>query len=253
MKMSFGPVLCAAIIGAFALSTPALAKNKTAKECQAEWQSNKAANEAKKITEKAYVAKCKTEAAADEPKAKPAAAKEESAKDKKSKEKAPDKMAAPTGGKKTEKECKEEWSANKAANQAKKITEKAYVETCREGGAASTTPMAPATKEKTAAPAAPMAPAAKEKTAAPAAPMAPAAKTTSAPATGSPSGANQFAAEAQAKAHCPSGLVVWANLESKIYHFSGHDDYGHTKKGAYICEKDAMSEGMRAAKNEKHP
>jgi hypothetical protein len=250
MKNSFGPVLCAAIIGAFALSTPALAKNKSAKECQAEWQSNKAANEKNKITEKAYVEKCKTEAAADEPKAKPAAAKEEPAKGK-GKESA--KVAAPAGGKKTEKECKEEWSANKAANQANKITEKAYVETCREGGAASTTPMAPAAKEKTAAPTAPIAPAAKEKTAAPSAPMAPEAKTTSAPATGSPSGANQFASEAQAKAHCPAGLVVWANLESKIYHFSGHDDYGHTKKGAYICEKDAMSEGMRAAKNEKHP
>ena len=70
---------------------------------------------------------------------------------------------------------------------------------------------------------------------------------------GKPEGANQYAAEAGAKAHCPSGLVVWANLDSKIYHFSGYGDYGQTKQGAYMCEKDAMSQGLRAAKNEKHP
>jgi hypothetical protein len=46
---------------------------------------------------------------------------------------------------------------------------------------------------------------------------------------------------------------VWANLNSKIYHFGGHKDYGHTKEGAYMCEKDALGQGIRAAKNEKHP
>ena len=79
------------------------------------------------------------------------------------------------------------------------------------------------------------------------------AKTEPAPATGQPSGANQFIAEGQAKAHCPTGTVVWANLDSKIFHFTGHADYGHTKKGAYMCEKDATAQGMRAAKNEKQP
>ena len=47
--------------------------------------------------------------------------------------------------------------------------------------------------------------------------------------------------------------VVWANLGSKIYHFSGHKDYGNTKTGAYMCEKDTAAAGIRAAKNEKHP
>jgi hypothetical protein len=56
-----------------------------------------------------------------------------------------------------------------------------------------------------------------------------------------------------AKARCPSDTVVWANLNSKIYHFSGHKDYGNTKDGAYMCEKDAAAQGVRAAKNEKHP
>jgi hypothetical protein len=47
--------------------------------------------------------------------------------------------------------------------------------------------------------------------------------------------------------------VVWANLKSKIYHFSGTKDYGATKDGAYMCEKDATAQDIRAAKNEKHP
>ena len=68
-----------------------------------------------------------------------------------------------------------------------------------------------------------------------------------------PTGANEFSTEAQAKARCPTDTVVWANLKSKIFHFSGHKDYGATKEGAYMCEKDATAQGIRAAKNEKHP
>ena len=33
----------------------------------------------------------------------------------------------------------------------------------------------------------------------------------------------------------------------------GYKDYGNTKSGAYMCERDATSQGMRASKNEKHP
>ena len=46
---------------------------------------------------------------------------------------------------------------------------------------------------------------------------------------------------------------MWANLDSRIYHFSGNKNYGNTKEGAYMCEKDALGQGIRAAKNEKHP
>jgi hypothetical protein len=147
---------------------------------------------------------------------------------------------------KTEKVCREEWKANKAANQAAKITEKAYVEKCRAGGSAAEPAAAPAagrpSKEKTTT--APMA-----------APAAAPAKSSAqpAPATMAPTGANQYSTEAQAKARCGSGTVVWANLNSKIYHFAGHKDYGNTKSGAYMCERDATSQGIRAAKNEKHP
>ncbi|HYM30698.1 MAG TPA: hypothetical protein VEU47_05325 [Candidatus Cybelea sp.] len=143
---------------------------------------------------------------------------------------------------KTAKECRDEWRANKADNQAKGITEKAYVAQCR-GGTASQPQAAPA-----AAPPATTAPAA----AAPAAKSAGPAKTAPS-AVGAPAGANQFASEGQAKAHCPTDTVVWANLDSRIYHFAGHKDYGNTKKGAFMCEKDTAAGGFRAAKNEKHP
>lgn len=146
---------------------------------------------------------------------------------------------------KTAKTCQLEWRANKAANQTKGITEKAYVAQCRAG--TTTTAPAPTVPTATTSPkAGPSAvPAAPSRAARPSAPTAPSAATLS--------GANQYPTEAQAKARCGSGTVVWVNLNSKIYHFAGHKDYGHTKSGAYMCERDAMGEGMRAAKNEKHP
>lgn len=155
---------------------------------------------------------------------------------------------------KTVKACEEEWRANRAANQAAGITQKAYVEKCRAG-----------TAPTQAAPAAPAQPAparpAATTTAPPPAPAArqpataqPAARTPPAPTTAvAPAGGTQFSAEAQAKVRCPSDTVVWVNTDSKIYHFTGYSDYGKTKKGAYMCERDATAGGFRAAKNEKHP
>ena len=140
---------------------------------------------------------------------------------------------------KTAKQCQTEWQANKADNQTKGITEKAYVEQCRATGAAVTPPATPAANP---APA----PAPKPAATPPAIKPTPAAVTT-------PAGADQFSTELQAKARCPVDTVVWANLNSKIYHFSGHKDYGKTKEGAYMCEKDAIGQGVRASKTEKHP
>jgi glucan-binding YG repeat protein len=252
MKPSLvGAFIGSAIIGVLALTPIAAAK--TAKECQAEWRANKAANQAKGITEKAYVDECRGEKA----KAAPASnAKEEKAstekkKETSAKEKPSSKMAAPAAGeKKTVKACEEEWRANKAANQAKGITQKAYVEQCRAGTAAMTPPP-PAPMQKMTPP--PASAPKETKMAPPQTTTAKPAASTAKPGMGKPEGANQFAAESGAKAHCPTGLVVWANLDSKIYHFAGHADYGHTKQGAYMCEKDAEAQGMRAAKNEKHP
>jgi hypothetical protein len=227
MKIRLGAMLgAAAIIGlAAAAIDPALAQQKTAKECRDEWRANKADNQAKGITEAAYVKECRAGTAAAQPAA-PAAA--------------PAPAAAAPAGAKTARQCRDEWRANKADNQAKGITEAAYVKDCRAGTVAAQ-PAAPA-----AAPA--PAPAARPATAAPAAAPKPAPTTAAAP-----TGAHQFASEAQAKARCPTGLVVWVNTDSNIYHFSGHKDYGTTKEGAYMCEADATAAGNRAAKNEKRP
>ena len=159
---------------------------------------------------------------------------------------------------KTAKACRDEWRANKADNQAKGITEKAYVTQCRAGTAAAQPAPAPApapksdrgtcagsaAEKKTPRPAG-AAPAPEKKTAT--APMAPP------PAATAPTGVNQYTTEAQAKARCGTGTVVWANLDSKIYHFASYKNYGNTKSGAYMCERDATGQGMRASKNEKHP
>lgn len=221
-----------AIVGASLFSFPALAQQKTVKACQEEWRANKDANQAKGITEKAYVTQCRAGTSATAPKAAPAAS---SSSDKKTTSAAPAATAQ-----KTVKACEEEWRANKDANQAKGITEKAYVTQCRAGASvAAPTPSVAPPARSTAAPA----------------PAPPPARTASQPpaATTAPTGANQYTTEGQAKGRCGSGTVVWVNLDSKIYHFTGYKDYGHTKTGAYMCERDATSQGMRAAKNEKHP
>ena len=148
---------------------------------------------------------------------------------------------------KTEKACQEEWRANKAENQAAKITEKAYVEKCRGAAAPMAAPAKPAA-------AAPMAAPAKPAASTPAAPAPAASKSAPAkPATAASTGANQFTTDVLAKAHCPADTVVYVNLKSKIYHFAGHKDYGNLKNGTYMCEKDTAGAGVRAAKNEKHP
>jgi len=220
-----------AVIAMLAVTSPSLAQPKTAKACQDEWRAAKADFQAKGITEKAYVAQCRSGTAAAPAEAPAPAA-------------APAPPPAGAQGK-TAKACQDEWRAAKADFQAKGITLKAYVADCRAGKvAAPAEPPPPA-----AAPAPPPAAAAPppvRPAAAPRAAPAPTAATT-------PTGAGQFAAEAAAKAHCAADLVVWANLDSKIYHFAGHRSYGTTKKGAYMCEKDAIAQGMRASKTEKRP
>lgn len=181
---------------------------------------------------------------------------------------------------KTVKACEDEWRANKADNQTKGVTLKAYVAKCRsEGAEAAPTPApapTPAAKPPTTAtpapaqPASPAAPTSPATTKPPtaAAPSAPAAsKPTSPPATApaahaakpaptvqpAPTGANQFSTEDQARAHCPGDTVVWVNLESGIYHFAGHRSYGKTKSGAYMCKTDTAASNFRPSKTEKRP
>ena len=228
-------VVGSAIIGAMLLSVPAFAQEKTVAACTKEWQANKDANQAKGITLKAFVTQCRGGAAQTKPAPSTTAAKP---------------AAAPAAtGQKTVKACSDEWRANKDANQAKGVTLKAYVADCRAGKATTAQPTLFPTQQQTqtrTTTTAPMAPPPQQ--------TQPRATTGAAPpAATAPTGANQYATEGQAKFRCVGGTVVWANLDSKIYHFSGNKTYGQTKSGAYMCERDAQGQGLRAAKNEKHP
>jgi len=143
---------------------------------------------------------------------------------------------------KTVEACVKEWRSGKTNMQAKGVTKEAYVVKCL-GGATATPCAAPSAPAPTAA--APASPAA-----APATPVSPAPGESSAEA---PSGELQFETARQAKDHCPSDTVVWANLASKAYYFYGERRYGATRRGAYMCEAEAISAGMKSRKNEKHP
>ena len=226
MKTPFFAAACAAFAAIVSISSPSIAQEKTVKQCQDEWRANKAENQAKGIKERDYVAQCRGAAAATPPASTPAQAP------------SPPPPASAEKGK-TAKECRSEWRANKADNEAKGITEKQYVERCRTGGV-------------TAAPVPPPAPAA---TPAPARAPAPATTIATPPpaARTEPTGAGQYRTDAEAKRHCPADTVVWTNLKSKIYHFAGTKSYGTTKEGAYMCEREAVAQGDRASKREKHP
>ena len=234
MRMWFSVAMCAALLGLAALPSPVLAQQKTVKACQDEWRASKADNQAKGITETAYVVQCRAGGPSAQPASAPAAT--------------PAPIPAAAAATKTVTACQDEWRANRSAYQAAKITQKAYVDKCRAGEtialpatpAAPTPPIAPTPAPTTAAPA-------------PTPPSAPAVKPTPTVATPSPAGAGQFQTEAQAKSHCPADLVVWANLTSKIYHFAGHKSYGTTKAGSYMCEKEATAQGFRASRTEKRP
>jgi hypothetical protein len=67
------------------------------------------------------------------------------------------------------------------------------------------------------------------------------------PSTGAPS--TRFTTESAAKAHCPDDTVVWvASTRSRVYHMSGDRSYGRSRRGAYMCQKDAESAGMRQSR-----
>jgi hypothetical protein len=231
------------------------AGSKTAKDCKAEWQADKVGMKARGVTEKAYVEQCRggsspVVAAPQAPPPVPAA---------------PPSEVGTSSSQKTAKECVAEWRADKAGMQARGVTQKAYVEQCRAGDSTQGS-TAPETKPTVAAPTqAPSRPAPTATEAAPASvPQRPTPTTTAAPTQApvqQPSAprstatleAGQFADEASAKTRCPADTVVWVNLPSKIYHFVGTKNYGTTKRGVYMCEKDAIAAENRASKTESHP
>ncbi len=186
-------IICLAIFIASVVSFPSYAQQKTIKACQEEWRANRAENQAKGVTQKAYVEQCRAAGSTGQP-----AAGRPSASERKGTT-----GAAPAAGQKTVRACQEEWRANRAENQAKGITQKAYVEQCRVAGRVAqpaTAAPRPATRRATTGAAPPPTPGSVRSRPAPSA-------------AATPMGANQYATETQAKFRCGAGMVVWANLE----------------------------------------
>lgn len=48
-----------------------------------------------------------------------------------------------------------------------------------------------------------------------------------------------------AEEHCPGEVVVWVDLDTRIYYYRGQDRYGATKAGAYLCQRDVKAAGLR--------
>ena len=59
----------------------------------------------------------------------------------------------------------------------------------------------------------------------------------------------KFKTEQAAQQHCPGDTVVWLNTYSGIWHYRGAKYWMNTKYGAFVCEKEAASLGMRASRD----
>ena len=219
-------------------------KGKTVKACAAEWTANKASIHASGKTRKDFITECRAgnSSTASAAPAEPAQ---------------PEQPKAAVEAK-TVKACTAEWTANKASLQASGKTRKDFITECRAGtsSTASAAPAQPAQTEQqpagTAAAPQPVQP--EQKSAAATAPrQAPAEQPRPQMSTepAAPLPASQFISEAAAKAHCPGDTIVWANTRSKVYHYATSRRYGHTKVGAYMCEKETASAGIRAPKRER--
>ena len=224
---------------------------KTLRACAAEWMANKESLQAGGKTRKDFITECRagaetTAAATTAPSA------------------GMTPSAAPTAGKKTVKACEAEWKANKPAIQASGKKKTDFMTECRAEPGSTQTAAAPAPQPKPAeqpkpevatapqptTPAQPKSEAAPQSTT----PAQPRSETTTAPAPQGPTASlatGQFTTEADAKSHCPGDTVVWANTRSRVYHYASSRRYGHTKLGAYMCEKETAAAGMRAAKRER--
>jgi len=222
---------------------------KTLRACGAEWMANKETLQASGKTRKDFITECRagTETAATT--AAPAGMTQ---------------STAAAAGKKTAKACEADWKANKASIQASGKKKTDFMTECRAEPASTQTAAtpapqpAPAQQPKSEVAAAPQSStAAQPKSEVAAAPRSTTAAQPRSEATAAPQAspgslvAGQFTSEAQAKTHCPGDTVVWANTRSKVYHYATSRRYGHTKVGAYMCEKETAGAGLRAAKRER--
>src|SRR5262249_58623797 len=123
MKPLFATAIVACGIACVAAPPALFAQQKTAKECREEWRANKDANKKAGVTEKDYVAKCRGEAAAATSPATPTP---------------PHPSAAPAGQANTAKQRRDEWRADKDANNEAGVTANDYDARFRAAEAAAT-------------------------------------------------------------------------------------------------------------------
>jgi hypothetical protein len=57
-----------------------------------------------------------------------------------------------------------------------------------------------------------------------------------------------YRTEADAKSHCGSDEVLWANTSSHALHDPGTKYYGKTKHGGYVCKDMAVNAGYHETK-----
>src|SRR5262245_45067374 len=121
MTKSLAALAGSVLIGLSSLSFSVLAQQKTVRGCQQEWRANRTALQANGMTEKAYVADCRSVSAPPKPDTATIA---------------PTTPAQEAGADSTIKACQEEWRAKRATGEVTAITEKAYVEQCYTGNKA---------------------------------------------------------------------------------------------------------------------
>jgi hypothetical protein len=223
-------------------SSTATSGKKTYTACLGEWVANKIALRASGKTRKEFLAECRgvtTAAAAgtEKPLSPAASAKPTPTLEPSKGSETAVVASTDSGGKRTFKACAAEWIANKATLRASGKRRKDFIAECRGIVAtASAAPDKPASAQ----------PARRDN-----ASVQGTGSTIKNPRFSPTAATGQFASEAEAKSRCPGEPVVWANTRSKVWHGSRSKRYGRTKRGVYICLKEASAAGFRAAKRKK--
>ncbi len=151
-------------------------------------------------------------------------------------------FGAPSGGQSVMKLCASQWKDAKAAGTTGGQSWPQFLAQCRTRQGSAAAPSGSFAPAPAPAPAPPSQSGSLFPWWQPSAP-------TSAPGATPTPRVGEYTTELAARAHCPSDTIVWANMPTRIYHYTGTRYFGHTRNGAYMCEADARAAGYRAAKN----